>query len=104
MVNAFTETLDEVRESCCERIENVAKDYRERVLIPLCKKHRLTFVSGMGSFCFWRGNTWISEEEEARRLGLDDVADALETLYHEALARYDCFGFYVADITKTDLK
>lgn len=91
--------------------QNIADAYRVQVLIPFCRKHELTFVSGMGSFCFHQIH--IPEDDYSSYPGqVGDVEDAerkgykmrgiFEVLNHE-IACTQYLGFLVTDITEKDL-
>lgn len=91
--------------------QNVADAYRVQVLIPFCRKHELTFVSGMGSYCFHQihipeddYNTYpgqVGDVQDAERKGLK-MRQIFAVLDYE-ITRAQYVGYLVADITEEDL-
>ena len=81
-------------------IEGIADAYRREVLVPLCRKRRLTFLSGNGIFTFYRKNGDSIAEWECERAGFPELTAVFAVLNTPALGRDDCLGFYVADIVQ----
>lgn len=86
------------------RIQVLADIYRADVLIPLCRKHRLTFVSGMGRTVFYKGKMSIGDYYDAELAKMRYLKPVFEVINKEVLSGTDVFGFYVADVTKDDIK
>lgn len=99
-------TLASIIEDHQAQIERLADTFREQVISPLCKKYRMEFISGMGSYGFSRGNfianargsLSITRREDARVRGWDDVVEAFEVLDVNIADGAHPFGFYVADV------
>ncbi len=45
-------SIDAVLERARANLARLAEEYRRTVLIPLCSKHRLTYLAGMGRTLF----------------------------------------------------
>ncbi len=90
--------------------ERHALEYRETTLLPLCKKHRITYCindKGNPQFVDSDGIDLDLDDCEKR---FPEMAAAYEVLDHEALAQLlgdpekRAFGIYVRPITREDLK
>lgn len=46
--------LEDLQEFFTKQVEVAADEFRARHLIPFCSRHRLTFLSGNGSWEFYR--------------------------------------------------
>ncbi len=91
-------------------LERHALEYRETTLLPLCKKHRITYCindKGNPQFVDSDGIDLDLDDCEKR---FPEMAAAYEVLDHEALAQLlgdpekRAFGIYVRPITREDLK
>ncbi len=47
--------VDEAVDMLRSRIEGLADQWRTDVLLPFCRKHRLTYLSGNGVTAFYQG-------------------------------------------------
>ena len=87
-----------VLDAARKRIEALADEYREAVLLPYCRRHRLTFTSGMGRTVFYtEDGRSFGSAEDARYEGYD-ARHIFAVLDQEAIGRNDCFGFYMRDV------
>ena len=92
-----------------EKVEALAEEYRQTVLIPLCKKHSLCFLSGMGTFYFYPAKDFGKFGSDWNASNFDDcvieekmfLAPYLETL-NEEVTHGQYFGYYVEDIVPGD--
>lgn len=97
--------IEPVLNTARERIKTLAEDYREKVLIPFCRKHRLTFHSGMGRTVFYtRDGRNFGSAEDAVYEGYPQAKPIFEVLDQEAVGRNDEFGFYVVEVTEEDVR
>lgn len=53
MKSSAEKRLDALKATYEAGVEALARDVREKYLIPFCDKNDLRFVSGMGSWAFW---------------------------------------------------
>jgi hypothetical protein len=98
-VNSYQERIEEIIDATRDRLTALASEYRSRVMVPLCRKHKLTYIAGMGRTVFYnRKGVSVGSMEEAPAY-LVSVFDVLDS---SAIGANDCFGFYVADITEHD--
>lgn len=87
-----------------KRIEAVADHYREKVLVPFCRKHQLTFLAGMGRTVFYtKAERSFGSAAEAISEGYPEARRIFEVLDQAALGRNDCFGYYVERVTDADI-
>lgn len=111
--------LEETESRVWGAIDSMAADLREQVILPLCRKHRLTFSSGNGTWWFTRidaerkaesrrervtyvdATHWrFHEEDEALKHGLD-LGDAWSLLEMEPI--HACpLGYRVVDIKEDE--
>ena len=103
----WEDRIETITQRARDELAKLGEEYREQVLIPLCRKHKLTFVSGMGSFCFWTKinghNEWIGDHEAAKQYRKTYLIPIIDLLNYEAMYLDDHFGFYVRDINESDL-
>lgn len=107
----YSKTLENLQEEYQVKVQRLAAEYREFVLLPLCKKHKLCFVSGMGTFFFHSaadGDAFDGQSWSVRDMG-DAIQERkrylipyLEMLDQE-VEQGQYFGYYIDDITHEDL-
>lgn len=90
--------LSEIREAAQQQIMEIAAEYRRRTLIPFCRKHRLTFLSGNGTWTFYKGDRLVDYND------VPAIAMIDSDLNVECLGRHDHFGFYMDDVRASDIK
>jgi len=97
----FTERFEKLQEEHRKALDDLGEDVRQRVVAPACRKHGLTFTSGMGDFFFTvRENgedVYIHDCEGARDAGFDDLCPIFDLLNQE-VSRGDHLGYYVGDV------
>lgn len=82
------------------RIDTIAEEFREAVLLPWCRKHHLEFIAGMGrtvTVFYTRDGRSFGSAEEASLEGFD-ARRIFDVLDQEAIGHNDYFGFYVRDV------
>jgi hypothetical protein len=110
----FLCAIKKAQEDFDAAVEEAATKFRLEVLIPLCKKYKLEFVSGMGRTVFYADNWEKYSTEDARcpesfeyEWELKDtklegkLTHALDLLNKEVSGN-DVFGYYVSDVRKAD--
>lgn len=122
----WKERLAKVEREVWAAVDGMADELRCHVVLPLCRRHRLTFSSGNGTWWFTRidakrkaeqrrgtaemnarhyldSQHWsFHEEDEALKHGLD-LGDVWDLLAMEPL--HDCpLGYRVAAVTESDLE
>jgi len=45
--------LELIYSAAMGKVEDIAEEYRENVLLPLCKKRDIEYLSGNGTTCFY---------------------------------------------------
>lgn len=98
MTRDFVEKrVEAALEEAREKIQRLADEFRERRLLPFCRRHRLTFIAGMGSTVFYRDGRPVYSTDLRVLAPMEEVLDI------EAVGRNDVFGFYIADVTDEDI-
>jgi len=101
------ENVEQILEEARERVGKLAEEYRERVLLPLCREHKLTYIAGMGRTVFY-----VNDNERESMGSIDDAVlmgygMVLDTVFKDinvpVMGTNDCFGYYIKDITKKDI-
>ncbi len=87
---------------------------RAEVILPVCRKHKIRFMSGNGTFFFTKGpgryddptysSSNIDDAPRSRTEAklMDALEPILELLDHE-VGHNDCLGYYVEDVGWVDL-
>jgi hypothetical protein len=119
-INEWKSLLDKTEEEVWKAIDNMAEELRQRVILPMCRRHRLTFTSGNGTWWFTRIDAerkaearreritylerthWsFHDQDEALKHGLD-LGNAWELLMLEPI--HACpLGYRVEAVTEADL-
>lgn len=90
------EELDRIRKDFIKKVESLAARVRKDQIIPLCKKHGLSFYSGMGTFFFDKDGRTITPEYEPKQAAKYELGPIFETLNLEVSKNHN-LGDYVAD-------
>lgn len=102
---AYRSVLLKIQRQHNAAVTDLAESIRTEVLIPLCRKHKMVFLSGNGDFFF------VKSDEDGVALHISGPDDALDwpdireaiALLMEEVARHDHLGFWVDNVTKKDL-
>ena len=101
MPPSYQEKLERIQGTFERAVSDLAEKYRKEVLKPLCKKHKLQFFSGMGTYFFEQGGASIGsvpigewEEEAYEKYGLKAVFKVLDL----EVSHSQVFGYYVSDV------
>lgn len=82
--------------------EALAERWRQEVLIRACIRHRVTFISGMGTYFFTHADgRSASSADEAVRVRMGYLKPLFEVLDAVGFDRHE-FGFSVSDVTEKD--
>lgn len=91
-----------------EKVQRLADDYREKVMLPICRKLKTTYLAGMGKTVFY-----VNDNPNLSMECVDDVILFPVKKYKGLMAVFDIlnipvrdgnvFGYYVADITRADI-
>lgn len=94
----FERRLEAIRLATIKQLEDLAAQYRSSVLVPLCKKYKLSFHT-VNSDCWFTNQDGISVfyDFEADDKGIPWVKDAFKTLDLPCPLR-SVFGSYLKDI------
>lgn len=83
-----------------EAVQDLAESIRTEVLIPLCRKHRMIFLSGNNDFFFVKEGRNIGDDKDCHEW--PDIRAALQLLMEEVSHNMH-LGFYVENVTVKDL-
>ncbi len=104
-MNQYLDQLSDIQERYKRELDELADELRYRIVMPVCKKHKLTYIAGNGTFFFTDSkdenyhNTWeIADPKLAEELS--SVFDILNT----EVGYNDYLGFYVRDVMEEDYK
>lgn len=71
----WSDLVNAESEKFWQKIEELAEQLRQEVIIPACRKHGFQFTSGMGTFFFYKKNNRtrieLHDAKEAAVLGKD---------------------------------
>ena len=84
-----------------EEMDALAAEIRFRVVKPVCDKHGLKFISGMGTFFFSKRNKMYDSAEDAPVRLRAELRPVFELLNTEAADRHP-IGFLVCDYDPKD--
>jgi hypothetical protein len=93
------ESVEATRALFRSSVEAIALEFRTKKLLPLCKKHRLTYFAG--------NNDWFFVDRNERRVNFWQHAAVNEirtTLDIEVTDSNDLFGYYIESIQKSEIE
>lgn len=98
------EEIEKIMGDARSRIEKLADEYREAVMLPTCRKLGLTYLAGMGRTTFYtvaspQKTFGSADEVTGKYKALMPIFEQLNV----EVSHNDVFGFYVADIKEEDL-
>lgn len=76
MTTGYEVLLENAETRYHDEIESIAKDLREKHLIPMCRKYGLHFVSGMGTWFF----DIVGEDRKGSDRSIGSIGEAREVL------------------------
>jgi hypothetical protein len=94
LIMTFKEAIEAKTEKAKERfdneIEQIANDVREKVIVPICKRRKWTFSSGMGIYGFYRTDNRPIMEAETLPKDVDRALEicSIEVSYSSELGHY----------------
>jgi len=108
----YSKILDSLQEEYQRKIQDQAAEYRNSVLLPLCKDRKLCFLSGMGEFYFYPatddgtrfGSSWTAGCVEDAILSRKRYLVPFLEVLNQEVEQGQFFGFYVDDIRREDLE
>lgn len=111
----FLLRLGHLRAEYQKQIEALADDVRERLVVPLCEKHDLSFLAGNGDYAFYRrgykpgslksiSELWCitdcEENDDLRRGSLAEFTEVFKALRAEVDGHLT-LGMYVCRVKHT---
>lgn len=101
----LTPMIEKIIDNARDQIQILADEYRETVMIPICRKLRLTYLAGNGNFAFYpiddvSVNSSISNRFDAEHYAYGKYK-ALVPIFKQLeieITHNDLFGYYVLDI------
>jgi hypothetical protein len=99
----YLSALKAARAKFEREVSELAEKIRDQVIIPLCLKHGLTFISGNGTFFFTdvKGNDYTSDDVDAAYAGNKKIHKAVSGVLHllnEEVSHNQVLGYYVGDV------
>ena len=98
----YARELDRAQMAYNNRCEAIAEAIRQQLVIPFCRKHRLVFSAGMGTFCFFG----IDTKKQVDRFDLERMPGTkrlLAALDLNVDGNNSLGTSYVYDVRKEDL-
>lgn len=89
--------LERIEAATYAAIDAVAERVRTEIVAPACRKHRLQFTQGMGTFFFSRGDTPLERWDMEGKPRYADVLAALDVLDQTTVTGFP-LGFRVDDV------
>jgi hypothetical protein len=104
--------LKKAQDTFNSAVQDVGTKIRQEVIIPVCKQHKLEFVSGMGSFFFCttdfslkggkQTGKHIGAAWEVEGTRLERVLKPVFEILNEQVDHVQVLGYYVDDVRKAD--
>jgi hypothetical protein len=98
----YERILCKLQETFDKQVSDLAERIRTEVIVPMCQKHQLTFLSGMGRFFFSRDKENYSDEYDTPDELKFDLVPILNLLDQE-VSHNQYLGYYVSDVKKEDI-
>jgi hypothetical protein len=106
--------IKKVQEEYDKQMTELADEYRKEVVIPFCKKYRLLYGTGMGTMSFFVRHPEIVTVDgidcELNKIpdfvpkkAIPELKEIFKILRTDDISPYQCFGYYVDDVTEEDL-
>jgi DNA-binding transcriptional ArsR family regulator len=100
-ISKFYDELQSIQDRFNQEIEELADEVRTEVILPICKRYKMTFFSGNGRFFFIdKKGGYIELAEDARGESRRAVGHALKLL-NEEVARGQYLGYFVGDVEES---
>lgn len=101
----FMKELQTAQDQFDQTISELGEEIRKQVIIPVCKRNKLEFISGMGRFFFTTNlGKDIGDASEAEGTRLERVLKPIFDLLNEEVSHNQYLGYFVSDVRKDDLK
>lgn len=84
-----------------QEVQQLAEKIRTEIIVPVCQKYHLTFLSGMGTFFFTDTTGCIYSDECLPPLGSPRVHNAIKPILfflNEEVSHNQCLGYYIDDV------
>ncbi len=94
----YTDTLDSLRDDFQKKCEALGDKIRTEVVIPACKKHKLKFLQGMGTYFFSRGSKTYGADHDDMSPALRETLVPIFNLLDTQVFNNDVLGYYVGDV------
>lgn len=99
----FLSQLQSAQDQFDQTVSELGEEIRKQVLIPVCKRNKLEFISGMGRFFFTTqdgknyGESWELEGNRLQR-----VLKPVFALLNKEVTHGQYLGYFVSDVRKAD--
>jgi hypothetical protein len=108
----YTRALEQITKLAEMEIQKLADDYRKAVLIPACKRAKMRYISGNGTWYFLPlvvdkndPDLHISYGFQAKDQKKNYLIPVIKMLDEIVLdSDMKCFGFYMTDVNESDIK
>lgn len=98
-------SINSLVDSLFAQVDVMAAQYRDEVMLPICRRLRLRYLAGMGETLFVSIDdeaVTIASAWDAKTLGYKSLVPVFETLGVEIVGN-DVFGYRIDDITEEDV-
>lgn len=102
---AYRAALESAQDKFNEEVAVLADRIRTETIIPLCRKHKLTFISGMGTFFFTDSKGRNYGDYLYRDGGNARIFEAVKRVLqflNEEVSHNQCLGYFVDDVRVGD--
>lgn len=96
--SVYTAELGAILAEQDRAVTALADRVRSDVVVPFCRKHRLGFIQGMGTFYFYRGEITFGESYNLPNGTLGRDMKRIYDLLRSEIDRVQELGYYVQDV------
>lgn len=104
---SWADKLERLEQRHDLRLEALGEQIQTKVLIPFCRKYGFEFVSGNGSFCFFKGGNnygcGYNSDEFNNSIAGRAMAPILELLQSECHGGRHQIGMFIQCVFESDL-
>jgi hypothetical protein len=90
--------IEAINQTVITQMDALAAQWRTEILLPWCRRHKVTVIIGNGSWKFYnqKGEEFDGFEKKFRQIN--------DTLNQSGVGYNDVFGFHVESVQESDLR